>query len=280
MVTLRRKSIAVSRKAVWALCLVILLPLVSYYWVSNASEDAVAMPRRLYVDTVINTVKNGKSISDTVWHKTADITLTNQLGKQVSLHDVDGKIVVADFFFTHCPYICPTLTRNMKKLQLTLRGRDETRVIDTSFVQFMSFTVDPEHDSVPVLKRYADAYGINHDSWWLLTGPKNIIYNFSLNEMKLGLQDTEVDSNFVHSQKMVLLDKDHVVRGYYNGLDSADILRLAQDIIFLQLEKDRKKPSPVFAEMKQIWPVYIVVAIVIIVFVILTRRRKDPLQTS
>lgn len=269
-----------SRKAVLALCLVILIPVASYYWVSNASEDAIAMPRRLYVDSVVNTVRNGKSVSDTIWHKTADVTLTNQLGKQVSLHDVEGRIVVADFFFTHCPYICPTLTRNMRRLQQTLRGRDETRVIDTSFVQFMSFTVDPEHDSVAALKKYADDYGINHDSWWLLTGPKKTIYDFSVNELKLGLQDAEVDTNFIHSQKMVLLDKQHVVRGYYNGLDSMDVLKLAQDIIFLQLEKDRSKPSPVVTEMKQIWPVYIVVAIVIIMFFIITRRKKDPLQTS
>ena len=88
-----------------------------YLIADRFSKGAVHMPRRYYVDTVIVKKKNGKEITDTVWHKISNLTLTNQLGKQVSLDDLAGQIIVADFFFTHCPSICPTLTRNMKKLQ-------------------------------------------------------------------------------------------------------------------------------------------------------------------
>lgn len=205
------------------------------------------MPGRLYADTVITQVKNGKKISDTVWHKVADITLTNQLGEKVSLSDLKGKIIVADFFFTHCPSICPTLTKNMKKLQSSLKLKDDTKMIDTTFVQFVSFTVDPERDSAEVLKRYADRFGVNHDVWWMLTGEKKKIYDFALNELKLGLQDGEgVDSNFIHTQKMVLLDKDRVVRGYFDGLDSTQMEKLAEDIVFLMLEKDKTKKRNLF----------------------------------
>ena len=236
-----------SKKALLALCIVVMLPLVSYFIVDKVSENAVIMPRRFFADTVLDKVVNGKTVSDTVWHKVADIRLTNQLGEKVALSDVAGKIIIADFFFTRCPSICPYLTRNMKTLQDAMRMKEYGRRFDSSFVQFLSFSVDPERDSADAMKRYADKYGVNHDTWWFLTGPKKTIYDFALNELKLGLQDGEgVDSNFIHTSKFVLLDKDRVVRGYYNGLDSTDLSKLAEDITILMLEKDKKKKTRFF----------------------------------
>jgi protein SCO1 len=237
----------VSQKAWLAFCIAILLPVAGYLIADRFSKDAVHMPRRYYFDSLIVKKKNGKEITDTVWHKVNDLTLTNQLGNQVSLSDLAGQIIVTDFFFTHCPSICPTLTRNMKKLQEALKLKDDRRRVDTTFVQFISFTVDPERDSVAALKKYADRYGVNHDTWWMLTGPKKAIYDHSINEFKLGLQDGEgVDTAFIHTDKFVLLDKERVVRGYYSGLDSNDMARLAEDIIFLKLEKDKKKKRKLF----------------------------------
>lgn len=218
-----------------------------YLIADHFSQGAIHMPRRYYFDTVITRTTNGKQIGDTVWHKVNNVVLTNQLGKQVSLDDLKGRVLVADFFFTHCPTICPTLTRNMKKLQDALKLKDDRLRIDTTFVQFLSFSVDPERDSVPALRKYADRFGVNPDVWWLLTGPKKTIYDESINEFKLGLQDVgEVDTAFIHSPRFVLLDKDRVVRGYYNGLDSTDMERLAEDIVLLMLEKDKKKKRKIF----------------------------------
>ena len=236
-----------SKKAVLALFLAVLLPAISYLVIRKLSQDAVSMPPRYFADTVINKVVDGKSITDTVWHKVANISLTNQLGEQISLDDLKNKIIIADFFFTRCPSICPALTKNMKGLQDALKMKDPRRKIDSAFVQFLSFSVDPERDSVEVLKKYADSYGINHDSWWLLTGPKKQIYDFALNELKLGLQDGgTVDSNFIHTGKFVLLDRERIVRGYYDGLDTASLSRLAEDLTILLLEKDRKKKRKLF----------------------------------
>lgn len=229
-----------------ALCLAIGLPVASYFIVKYLSADAIHMPRKYYADSVINKVIDGKSTSDTIWHQVSDITLTNQLGNKVSLSDLKGKIIVADFFFTRCPSICPTLTKNMKRLQETLKVKDVRKRVDSSFVQFLSFSVDPERDSVPVLKTYADKYGVNHDGWWLLTGLKKDIYDFSINELKLGLQDTTVSEDFVHTNRFVLLDKQRIVRGYYNGLDTASLARLAEDLVILMLEKDKKKKRKIF----------------------------------
>src|SRR6516162_4283661 len=119
------------------------------------------MPPRYYYDSVITEKKDGKDITDTLWHSVDNISLINQLGNTLALDQLRGKVIVADFFFTHCPNICPTLTRNMKKLQDALKLKDEMKLNDTSFVQFLSFSVDPERDSATVLKKYADRYGIN-----------------------------------------------------------------------------------------------------------------------
>ena len=205
------------------------------------------MPRRYYVDTVLTKVEGGKEITDTVWHKVANIQLTNQLGEEVSLDDIQGKVIVANFFFTRCPSICPTLTVNMKRLQNALKLQDVTRKIDTTFVQFLSFSVDPERDSAVQLKKFADRYGVNHDVWWMLTGDKKTIYDFALNEVKLSAIDGEgVDSNFIHTEKFVLMDRDRVVRGYYNGLDSMAMADLAGDIVKIFIEKDKKKKRNLF----------------------------------
>jgi protein SCO1 len=237
----------VSKKSLLALCIVALLPIVSYLIVKNVSEGAVIIPPRYFADTVINNVVKGKTVSDTVWHSVKNITLTNQLGEQVSLDDIKGSIIIADFFFTRCPSICPTLTKNMKELQDAMKMKDFRRKIDSSYVRFISFTVDPERDSADALKRYADRYGVNHDTWWFLTGPKKDIYDFALNELKLGLQDGEgVDSNFIHTQKFILMDRERIVRGYYNGLDSASMSKLAEDLTILMLEKDKKKKRKLF----------------------------------
>ena len=238
---------SLSKKAVLALCLAVLLPALSYLLVKKFSENAISMPPRYFADSVINKVVSGKSTTDTVWHQISNITLTNQLGEQVSLDDLKGKIIIADFFFTRCPSICPALTTNMKGLQDALKMKDSRRKIDSAFVQFLSFSVDPERDSVPVLKKYADKYGVNHDTWWMLTGPKKQIYDFALNELKLGMQDGgTVDSNFIHTGKFVMLDKERVVRGYYDGLDTASLSKLAEDLTLLLLEKDRKKKRKLF----------------------------------
>ena len=225
----------------------VLVPLVAYLVVKKFTDDKDFLPRRYHYDTVITKVKDGIEVSDTVWHAVKDVRLQNQFGKNVSLSDVSGKILVVDFFFTHCGSICPRLTTNMKKLQQAIKLQDKRSLVDTPFVHFLSFTVDPDRDSASVLKKYADKYGVNHDTWWMLTGDKRTIYDFGINEVKLGVPDSSsVDTNFIHSEHFVLLDRDRVVRGYYNGLDSVALNKLAEDVVFLMLEKDKRRKRKLF----------------------------------
>ena len=263
-----------SGKALFAICIAVFIPLISYFIVKDASENAIDMPGRYYYDSVESTVKDGKRITDTIWHHVKNISLINQNGSEVSLDSLQGKVIVADYFFTHCPSICPALQHNMKELQDALKLKDETRNADSNFVQFISFTVDPQRDSATVLKKYGDKFGVNPDLWWLLTGPKKTIYDFALTELKMGLQDGEgVDSNFIHTQKMVLLDRDGVVRGYYDGLDSVSLAKLAQDIVFIMLEKDKKTKS-VFSELKPLLPIIIFILLVTFAGVIYFSRKQ------
>jgi protein SCO1 len=247
----------VSKKALTAVFLAVMVPVICYLLVKKASDHTIGMPRRFFYDSVTTTMRDGKAITDTLWHSVADFRFQNQLGKTVSLSDLPGKVVVADFFFTRCPSICPKLTANIRKLQDALSTKDQFKQLNPTHIQFISFSVDPDRDSVSALRTYADNYGINPDIWWLLTGPKKEIYDFSLNELKLGQSDGEgVDSNFIHTQKLVLLDKERVVRGYYNGLDSVDLAKLANDMVFIMLEKDKHYVSPV-RELRPLLPMII-----------------------
>jgi protein SCO1 len=233
-----------NKKALYALLLAAVLPLLSYLLVKRFSESATLMPRHYIADTIINTVKNGKSISDTVWHTIPDFRFTNQLGQTVNWDSLEGKVVVADFFFTHCPTICPALTLNMKQLQESINNAQRVGDRTAKFVHFISFSIDPERDSVPRLKFWADKYQINPEKWWLLTGPKKSIYDMAINDMKLALVDGKgVDTNFIHTDRFVLIDPNRRIRGYYHGLDTMDIKRLASDIVLLSMEKDPARKS-------------------------------------
>jgi protein SCO1/2 len=223
-----------------ALLMVTLLPIASYLYVSSLSKDAIKMPRRYFYDTVMVKMEKGKKVNDTVWHKVRPFKLKNQFGKEVGLEDWGGKIIIADFFFTSCPSICPKLTRNMKKLQTAFKKTD-------SLVRFVSFTVDPVRDSVQALKAYGDKYGIDHDTWFMLTGDRNELYDIALNEFKASIASNgNIDTGFIHTDRFFLLDRDRVVRGWYSGLDSVNLDKLIKDVVLLNMERDKKKKRNLF----------------------------------
>lgn len=267
-----------NKKALLTVTLAILIPVICYLVVKFASERAVVMPRKYYVDDIVEEVKDGKKVTDTLWHRTENFRLVNQLGDTVELYDIQNKIIIADFFFTRCPGPCPKMTAAMKRLQASFAMQKEgPKKVDSSIVHFLSFSVDPTYDTVPVLKAYADKFNATHDNWWFLTGPKQEIYDFALNELKLGVEDKGgyFDTSFIHSEKFVLLDKNYLVRGYYDSQDTASLSQLARDVGLLMLEKDKKKPSTLLQEIISLSWLWLIVVFAIIAFVLyITRRRK------
>jgi len=223
-----------KKKAFLALMLAIMFPLLGYLLVNYYSKRDTQMPGRYFYDSVSVSQKNGKNIYDTAWHHVSNVAFTNQFGKKVSFADLKGKIIVLDFFFTRCPSICPRLARAMKKLQNSFVNND-------SIVQFVSVSVDPVHDSVPELRKWAERFNVDPDSWWVVTGNRDSIYHFAINEMKADIADVNVDTAFIHTENFFLLDKQRVIRGWYNGFDSNAQKKLVRDIPLLMLEKDQKR---------------------------------------
>ena len=166
-------------------------------------------------------------------HRILDFNLVNHLGDTVTLADVQGQILVVDFFFTRCATICPLMTKNLQRIHDRL-GPDAP-------VQLMSHSVTPVADSVSVLSAYADKHGTDPDLWWFLTGEKSEIYTLArksyfscLDEGDGGFQD------FVHTENIVLVDDQGRLRGFYDGTDSKAMSQLFSDLEFL-LEKKREK---------------------------------------
>ena len=159
-------------------------------------------------------------------HIVSDFELRNQNGKTITHLDYKNKIYVTDFFFTRCPSICPVMSNNMKKLQNTF--------IDNTNVMFLSLSVTPELDSIPVLKEYAQKHGAIDGKWNITTGEKKQIYNLArksyfavVNEGDGGLQD------FIHTPNFILVDTKKQIRGVYNGTKEPEIQRLIRDINLL-----------------------------------------------
>ena len=229
-----------NKKALLAITIAVLIPFASYLWLKRASDHATVMPNHYLPDTVINHIENGKMVDDTVWHRVADFQLINQLGDTVSLYDLKGKLIVMDFFFTSCRSTCPIITANMRKMQQSFaKGGDDMSTPDSSIVQFISFSVDPETDSVSRLKKYADHYQIDPGNWWLLTGNRDSIYNYAFQELKVDKFDTiPVNPDFVHTTRFILIDKNFNVRGFYDGTDSTSLDKLSKDIGLLMLATD------------------------------------------
>ena len=264
---LRLKINVLNKKAILSLLLAILLPIAGYMVVKHYSKDAVILPRHYFYDNIVP-AKDAKSKPDTTWHRVKNISFINQLGERVSLDELRGKIIVLDFFFSRCPSICPGLARNMKKLQ-------DSFVKNDSIVQFLSISVDPEHDSVPQLRKFADRFNVNHDSWWFVTGDKKEIYDFAFNEIKASIADTEVDTAFIHTENFFLLDTNRVVRGWYNGFDTTRQSQLARDIPTLLLERGKKSQSVLRGFIPYLPVIFIGIGMVILVMNMLARKRRN-----
>lgn len=164
------------------------------------------------------------------FHKIPPFQLINQDGDSISEKTFEGKIYVADFFFTTCPGICPKMTTNMSLLQKAF--------LDDNEVLLLSHSVTPDYDSVGVLKDYAQDHQVISGKWHLATGNRDLIYSLGRKsyfvEEDLGLDKSSDD--FLHTENFVLIDKKRRIRGIYNGLNISSLDQLILDIETLKLE--------------------------------------------
>jgi len=160
------------------------------------------------------------------YHTISDFSFTNQNGKSITQKDYEGKIYVADFFFTSCKSICPKMTTNLVEVQKAF--------LDNSKVKLLSFSVMPDVDSVSVLKEYAKINSVIDSKWNLVTGDKKAIYAMARKSylaVKQGKPEELYD--MVHTENFVLVDSKRRIRGFYDGTKKEEIQRLIEDINWL-----------------------------------------------
>ena len=134
----------------------------------------------------------------------------------------DGKLTVVNFFFTSCPVICPKMMGNMKRIHDLFPDRSDIR--------FVSISVDPEHDTRERLQWYIHKMHINDKNWQILRGNKSDIYTVARNQFNLVAADANENSDFIHSDKLILVDGSGKIRGYYSGLEKSAMDQLIIDI--------------------------------------------------
>ena len=166
-------------------------------------------------------------------HRIANFSLTNQNGQTITNKEYEGKIYIADFFFTRCQTICIAMAYNMSELQAHYK--------DDKDILFLSHSVTPVMDSVPVLKAYAINKGVIDGKWNVTTGSKKHIYELARKSYFAVLDDGNGDANdFIHTEQFVLVDKERRIRGYYDGTDKEEMQKIITDIALLKEEYSRK----------------------------------------
>lgn len=163
-------------------------------------------------------------------HRIRDFQLINQNGDSITQRDFEDKIYIADFFFTRCQTICPIMAINMSELQNYYK--------DDNDLKFLSHSVTPVIDSVPVLKAYANKNKAMDGKWEITTGEKAHIYELARKSYFAVLDEGDGgEQDFIHTEQFVLVDKKKQIRGFYDGTDASEIERIIKDIEILKNEE-------------------------------------------
>jgi len=186
----------------------------------------------IYSPAMINPELVDASKQDvTKGHRIDSFELTNQDGELVTEQDFDGYYYVSDFFFTTCPTICPSMSAQMQRVQ-------DKYMYDEDF-KILSHTVQPEVDSVQVLKEYSILYEANPEKWVFVTGDKKVIYDLARKSYFAAVTEGDSGPNdFIHTENFVLVDKEKRFRGFYDGTSEESVDQLLVDIEILSQEYD------------------------------------------
>lgn len=172
-------------------------------------------------DTII-TLIDGKQTEEFKTHPIPAFKFTNQYNQLVTNADFAGKIYVADFFFTSCPTICPVMKSQMIRVYEKFKTNPNVKIL--------SHTIDPMHDSVAVLREFANRLDITGDTWQFVTADQDSIYDIAWEYMVSAMEDKNAPGGFIHSGSFILVDKNGFIRAYYDGTNAEDTDLLMQDI--------------------------------------------------
>jgi len=223
--------------ACWALKTVkmyriVFLLLSSWFIISctESSSDTATLPYYNDPDFTPIFVKNEAEVTQKIPHIINDFSFLNQDSSIISQKTVEDKIHVANFIFTVCPSICPTMTKNMKLVSDSLQNDRD--------VAFLSYSVTPWIDTPSVLKKFKDKNSIKNTNWHFLTGSKSAIYQLARKsyfaEEDIGFSKDSTE--FLHTEHFILVDKSKRIRGIYNGTLTLEMQKLLEDIKTLKAE--------------------------------------------
>lgn len=171
----------------------------------------------------------GVEAKDTIYHTIPDFSFVNQYNETITQKTTQNKIYVADFFFATCQSICPQMSSRLVNVQKAFAKDNE--------ILILSHTVNPLHDTVEILKGYAQSYGAEKNKWHFLTGNKKEIYAIAKDGYLINaLEDDGTPEGFLHSELFLLIDKQKRIRGMYDGTDSVAVAKLIADIKLLKQE--------------------------------------------
>jgi len=203
--------------------IIILIPvLIAFYWQSKEFK---------YTELPVYSTDE---LGEKVPYYIDSFSLIDQNGEVFTREDIGNKVYIANFFFASCPEVCPTINGHLKIASQKLENSTD--------VLFISHTVDPYNDTAEVLREYANKFEVNDDQWKFLTGSKSTIYRLARDSYKAVIQEVPDTTDFIHSEKIMLVDKDFHVRGIYDGLEITDIMKMIEDARFLlKTYKDQEK---------------------------------------
>jgi len=216
-----------TQRKLLVLPIILLLPSIFYLLLFTGDHHYKKLPYYGHKKAIVN--EEGKT--DTLYHTIPYFELTNQDGKKVTRDDLLGNVYVADFFFATCPTICPKMATNMGYIQNKFGGKPNLR--------FVSFTVNPEHDTPEVLYEYAETVHANTETWDFLTGDKNQIYQLAFDGFFVNAaKDSIAPGGFLHTQMLALIDKKGRIRGYFDGTIYSEMKKDLTDAIDILFRED------------------------------------------
>ena len=172
---------------------------------------------------------NGQKVVDTLYNTIPDFKFISQNQDTITGRTLDGKIYVADFFFTTCPTICPVMKKQMLKVYQQIKGQSDVMIV--------SHSIDPQHDTPIVLKKYADDLVVKGNQWLFVTGKREDIYDIGQKHyLVVAGQDSTAPGGYIHSGAFILVDKQKRVRGAYDGTTQKGTDKLLADIEILRNE--------------------------------------------
>lgn len=171
---------------------------------------------------------DGQTVVDTLYQQIPPFEFLNQDSVLVSHADFENGVYIANFFFTHCPSICPTMQRNLLQVYQKYAGDDR--------VKFLSHSIDFKYDQPSVLKAYSEKLGVTDQRWQFVTGSKEAIYGISDDYMVYTKEDDTVPGGYDHSGYFILVDKDRHIRGAYDGTNDQQVALLFEELEILLQE--------------------------------------------